>query len=121
MENSIVLQLNLNMSNLIKTINLLNNEQIKFKILDTSNPSFQIPALPSNTKPNVYYKKNLGRFGLQILELLSEGYNYAGVAEQLDISINGVRYYVKKIFHALNVTNGREAVKIYLTEIKGNN
>lgn len=65
-------------------------------------------------------KKNLGFKGLEILEKLSEGYTYNAIAEITDISIDGVRYYIKKIFRALGVKNGRDAIRIYLTDIKPN-
>ena len=65
-----------------------------------------------------FNKKELGSKGYEILDCLSKGDKYNDIAVKVGISIDGVRYYVKKVFKALNVTNGREAVHVYLTEIK---
>lgn len=54
---------------------------------------------------------------VEVLNLLSLGFKYSDIATKLGISINGVRYYVKKIYVKLNVTNSRDAVRIYLTEL----
>lgn len=62
--------------------------------------------------------QKFGRYGLAILEKLADGKKYKEISTELDISIDGVRFYIKKIFKALNVNNGRDAVRIYLTDIK---
>jgi DNA-binding NarL/FixJ family response regulator len=63
------------------------------------------------------FKSKLGRHGLAILKLLSDGKSYVEVAAEIGITLDGVRFYVKKIYKALGVSNGRDAVRIYLTDL----
>ena len=63
-------------------------------------------------------KKQIGYKGMEVLKLLAEGKKYTEIATDTGITINGVRYYVKKIFRNLAVDNGRDAVRIYLTELQ---
>ena len=65
-------------------------------------------------------KKAMGSKGLNILDLLAKGRTYHEIADDMDISIDGVRYYVKKIFKTLGVKNGRDAVRIYITKMQHN-
>ena len=49
-----------------------------------------------------------------VLKLMAEGTTYEEVAKQLDLSIDMVRYYVKKIYGKLHVNNKIEAIRKYL-------
>ena len=49
---------------------------------------------------------------LKILQLFAQGYSYEEAANTLGISVNGIRYYVKKIYGALNVTSKIDAIRI---------
>ncbi|TDB61349.1 helix-turn-helix transcriptional regulator [Arundinibacter roseus] len=62
-------------------------------------------------------KKPLSPKELQILELISKGQSYEQVAENLNMNINGIRYYIKKVYQKLNVNNSREAAYIYSTSL----
>lgn len=50
---------------------------------------------------------------LQVLEYLKNGLTYSEIATIAPFSINGVRYYVKKIYKKLGVNNARNAVNKY--------
>lgn len=50
-----------------------------------------------------------------VLKLLSEGWSYEHIAKSLDISVDGVRYYVKKLYRKLNVNNKQSATRKYLS------
>lgn len=99
---------------LIDALKVLDNAKISYSLkeeLIIATPSFEDIIL---------LNKKLGRKGLQALGLLSEGNTYEEIAIRLNITIDGVRYYIKRIFKALGVKNGRDAVRIYLTEILPN-
>lgn len=54
---------------------------------------------------------------LEILELLSKGWTNNSIARKMDISINTVKYHLKKIFIKLNAKNRIEALnKFYNNE-----
>jgi DNA-binding NarL/FixJ family response regulator len=50
----------------------------------------------------------------QILKLLAEGWAYKEVADKVGLSIDGVRFYIKRIYKALNVNSKSELIKVYL-------
>lgn len=49
----------------------------------------------------------------QVLQLLSEGWSYKLIATKADLSIDGVRFYIKRIYRALDVNSKGEAIRIY--------
>ena len=49
----------------------------------------------------------------QVLRLLAEGWSYEHIAHVMEMSINGVRYYIKKIYKLLNVNNRQAAVRVF--------
>ena len=107
-----------NLSQIVSLINTLDIHGIKLLKIEnclensvSTKKTFQ--AITYSTK-----KKPFGIKGEEILALLSEGCTYQEIADRMEISVDGVRYYVKKIFHRLGVNNGRDAVRIYLTEMK---
>lgn len=48
---------------------------------------------------------------IQILNYLAEGWTYQYIADQLEVTIDGVRYYIKRIYKRLNVKTRAEAVR----------
>lgn len=50
---------------------------------------------------------------LQLLSLLSEGWTYQYIADNMDMSVDGVRYYIKKIYKKMKVNSRAEAVKVF--------
>lgn len=113
-----------NLPQFIKVINFLKENNIDFNIIEDTQ-SIAVEKAPVATsepitsgKYSLEKRRDFGKMGLEILDLLANGYRYSEVATELEIPIDTVRYYVKKIFNVLEVNNGREAVKIYLTEIK---
>jgi DNA-binding NarL/FixJ family response regulator len=53
----------------------------------------------------------------KILQFLADGQTYKSIASILDISVNGVKYYIKNIYKKLNVTNKVDAIN-YLNNSK---
>ena len=53
---------------------------------------------------------------LQLLNLFADGHSYQEAAQILGISVDGVKYYVKKLYNKLNVNNRIDAIRA----IKGN-
>lgn len=49
----------------------------------------------------------------QVLKLLAEGWSYEYIAKTLGITVDGVRYYIKKIYKKLNVNNKQGAIRKY--------
>ena len=47
---------------------------------------------------------------LRFLTLLSRGYSYQAAADELDVSVNTVRNYVRAIYEKLHVHSRSEAV-----------
>ena len=61
---------------------------------------------------NVDY--NLAPKEKQVLQLLIEGLSYKLIAVELDISIDGVRYHVKKIYKKVHINSRPELMKMYM-------
>lgn len=51
---------------------------------------------------------------LQVLKLLAEGWAYKEVADKVGLSVDGVRFYIKRIYKALNVNSKSELIKVYM-------
>ena len=117
MTNSVLLQINTqSLVQLINTLDLLKQNNIAFNIIEE--PLQKIEISVNSNKPNWKLTKSIGRKGESVLKLLSEGCTYNEIAERTEITVDGVRYYIKKIFKFLGVNNGRDAVRVYLTEMK---
>lgn len=114
--NAIIVSLGLQDLNQMKIlIPFLTEHSIELISIEKDNPK---PISTTNPLIPNYYTKLLGKKGLDVLKFLSEGNTYDEIAQKSQMSVDGVRYYVKKIYKVLNVSNSREAVKVYLTEIK---
>jgi len=50
----------------------------------------------------------------QVLQLLLEGLSYKLIASELDVSIDGVRYHVKKIYKKLHINSRPELMRLYI-------
>jgi len=50
----------------------------------------------------------------EIIELLVDGKTYAGIAKELYISIDTVRYHIKELYSVLHASNKAEAISSYL-------
>lgn len=48
-----------------------------------------------------------------VLEYLAEGYKYTEIAEKMNMTVDGVRFYTKKIYKKLGVNSARQAIKEY--------
>ncbi|MEM6395735.1 MAG: response regulator transcription factor [Bacteroidota bacterium] len=49
----------------------------------------------------------------QLLKLLASGYTYQEIADTLDVNVNNIKYYIKKLYRQLDVSNRSEAVSAY--------
>ncbi|MFP1130250.1 response regulator [Asticcacaulis sp. W401b] len=47
-----------------------------------------------------------------VLKLLSQGHSYQAVADQMEVSIDAVRWHIRRIYAALRVSSAKEAVFI---------
>lgn len=95
---------------LINALDVLKQQSVTFRILEEKE---ERPAAELE-----FVNQKIGRKGLLVLELLNKGATYKTIAEKTAISIDGVRYYVKKIFKELQVNNARSAVNTY-TDLGG--
>lgn len=108
-----------NLETLENVIRYFENENIEYNFTDIKKK--ETLSNQKNVAGNLahlstkYFKKSLGGKGLDVLKLLANGYKYNAIAEETGISIDGVRYYVKKIYNHFGVNNGRDAVRLYLT------
>jgi DNA-binding NarL/FixJ family response regulator len=55
-------------------------------------------------------KSNLSKREIEILQYLVTGYSYKMIAAELKISIDGIRFHIKKIYDKLHVHSATEAV-----------
>ena len=70
----------------------------------------KVVMLFQKTGPPEKLDEHLTPQELRLLKLLVEGYSYQGVADQLNISINTVRDYIRSIYDKLHVHSRSEAV-----------
>ncbi len=61
-------------------------------------------------KSNIEEKNDLSKREAEILQFLVNGFSYKMIAAQLDISIDTVRFHIKKIYDKLHVHSATEAV-----------
>ncbi len=59
-------------------------------------------------------KKNLTNKESQVVRFLVDGLSYQKVADQMGISLDGVRYHVKNIYKKLQVKSKAQVIKKYL-------
>lgn len=98
---------------IINVLRLLDNAHVGYTLKEEEQK-----VTPSELVRKAEIKNQFREKELMILDLLSKGYKYNDMIEETGISIDGIRYYIKKIFKNLDVNNGRDAVRIYLTQIK---
>lgn len=61
-------------------------------------------------KPQAKLQTDLTRLELKLLSLLAEGYSYQSAADDMKVSINTVRNYIRSIYDKLHVHSKSEAV-----------
>ena len=100
---------------MLKTLNLYKKKRPDTKYLPLVNEIIEICRKTAVLYPN-YLKTpftkevNLTIYEIEILNLLSQGLTYDAIATQSNISINTVRYHIKKIYEKLEVNSAQEAV-----------
>lgn len=60
----------------------------------------------------------LSRRELQVLALTAQGMTNKDVAQQLAISVHGVKFHLSTIYRTLGVGNRTEATVVYLTSLR---
>ena len=76
----------------------------------------QIVALFQKTGPPDPPAQPLSPQERRLLSLLSEGHGYSSAAEQMDVSINTVRNYIRSVYDKLHVHSKSEAVIVALRQ-----
>lgn len=71
-------------------------------------------------KAEIRPRIDLNEKEIQILKLLAEGWSYKMVANRMSMSIDLLRYYVKKIYKLIHVHSKTEAVNYYHKYINPN-
>jgi DNA-binding CsgD family transcriptional regulator len=74
--------------------------------------SIHVNALPKSQikdVPNVELKPK----EVRIMYLLSQGLTYQEMAQEVGISVDGIRFYIKRIYKKLDVNNARKALDVY--------
>jgi DNA-binding NarL/FixJ family response regulator len=61
-------------------------------------------------RPPAKVQSDLTRLEIKLLSLLSEGYSYQSAADEMKVSINTVRNYIRSIYEKLHVHSKSEAV-----------
>ncbi|QTE23222.1 LuxR C-terminal-related transcriptional regulator [Polaribacter cellanae] len=69
----------------------------------------------SESPVSILMEANLSAREQKILHLISEGKTNKEIAEQLNISVNTVKYHVKNIYDKLNIKSRREAQNIAIS------
>src|SRR5215471_18022399 len=70
----------------------------------------KVVALFQQTGPPEQIDQALTPHEVRLLKLLAQGYSYQGAAEQLKLSINTIRTYIRSIYEKLHVHSKSEAV-----------
>lgn len=112
MTNAVLIQINSqSIVQLINTLDLLKQNDVSFDIIEEKKTLSETRSIFLD---EYNLPKKFGKKGSEILQFLAEGCSYQEIAEKADVTVNGVRYYIKKIYKQLGVTNGRDAVRHYL-------
>ena len=70
----------------------------------------RVVALFQKTGPPAKLDQHLTPQEIKLLSLLAQGYSYQASANQLNISVNTVRNYIRSIYDKLHVHSKSEAV-----------
>jgi DNA-binding NarL/FixJ family response regulator len=70
----------------------------------------RVVALFREFRPPADARHQLTPHEIRILKLLVEGYNYKTAADELDVSINTIRFHMRSIYEKLQVHSKSEAV-----------
>ncbi|TAE38504.1 MAG: DNA-binding response regulator [Runella slithyformis] len=67
-------------------------------------------------RPREHSQGQMGPRTLQVLHFLAEGWSYKMIANNMGITVDGVRFHIKTIYRVLNVQSKPQAVRKYLDE-----
>ena len=65
-------------------------------------------------RPRDFERGKMGPRTVQVLHFLAEGWSYKLIADNMGITIDGVRFHIKEIYRTLNVQSKAQAVRKYL-------
>lgn len=85
------------------------------KVLNKHNAEYTLLEVPSKRPLDT----SLSDKSIKVIELLADGYSYEEIAKALGITIDGARYYIKRIYKSFGVNNCRAAIKVF-NNIRGN-
>lgn len=71
---------------------------------------FQPPRPAGASEPRVELKENISDRELEVLNLLSRGFNYQEIADLLEVSKHTIGTYIKRVYRKLHVNSRSEAV-----------
>lgn len=103
------------MSQQANTLHFVIDESHKEKLFKVIENQFQVKEL-RDVKPTTYLLQEkelafkLKDQDLKVLSFLKQGLKYKDIAKEMDMTIDGVRYYTKKIYKKLEVNNALAAV-----------
>jgi DNA-binding NarL/FixJ family response regulator len=72
--------------------------------------AYKVVRLFRDLKPPEKIEADLTRLELRLLSLLADGYSYQTAADEMRVSINTVRNYIRSIYEKLHVHSKSEAV-----------
>ncbi|TDB67362.1 helix-turn-helix transcriptional regulator [Arundinibacter roseus] len=121
MENSVGLETLIDALQQNFTIQILDTRHFSLSIKDKGQQRFSSKLMFSTTDASLLpvvrvgapIQKSLKPRDIRILQLLDEGCTYQEISQQMNISVNGMRYYIKKIYRMLGASNSREALHAY--------
>lgn len=96
-------------------------EELENKLLEAHSgvPAFS-PAI-ANRMINYFNRAKiqqkdyeLNQKEIQVLQLLIEGLSYKLISAEMGISIDGIRYYIKKTYKKLQINSRPELMKMYM-------
>jgi DNA-binding NarL/FixJ family response regulator len=68
---------------------------------------------PENISDELYIKHGVSKKEIEIIHLLDLGYEYKEIGDKLNISINTVREYIRRLYLKCGVNNKMELTRIF--------
>lgn len=88
---------------------------IKYQVyLNPLLSKLMIDKLRIKTSRKVANSLKLKKRSLEVMKLLVDGYSYIQMADELETSVDVIRYYIKDIYKTFGVNNKIEAINKYL-------
>jgi DNA-binding NarL/FixJ family response regulator len=94
----------------------IENLQIYIEVLQKNGAAISAKMAQMLIEKAVIFQNKFGILNekeYQILQLLAEGWSYKLIADKTDMSVDGVRFYIKRLYRALNVNSKGEAIHLF--------